>query len=38
MDDYERQIIWGYKYLGIEPPIERKRNRKILDSYLKKIK
>ena len=38
MDDYERQIISEYKYLGIEPPIERKRDGKILDSYLKKIK
>ena len=37
VDDYERQIIWEYKYLGIEPSIERKRDRKILDSYLKKL-
>jgi hypothetical protein len=36
-DDYERQIIWEYKYLGIEPPIERKRDRKILNNYLKKL-
>ncbi len=35
VDDYERQIIWEYRYLGLEPPIERKRDREILDNYLR---
>ncbi len=34
-DDYERQIIWEYKYMGLEPPIERKRDREIIEKYLK---
>lgn len=36
-DDYERQIIWEYKYLDTEPPIERERDRKIIENYLNQL-
>lgn len=38
VDDFERQIIWRYKYLGIEPPVEKKRARKIYEKYLEGLK
>lgn len=34
VDDFERQIIWRYKYLGLEPPLEKKRARQIFESYI----
>lgn len=37
MDDFERQIIWRYKYLSLEPPVEKIRARKIFERYLEKF-
>jgi uncharacterized protein (TIGR01741 family) len=36
VDDFERQIIWRYKYLALEPPVEKKRARQIFERYLEK--
>ncbi|GMA98772.1 immunity protein YezG family protein [Pelosinus sp. IPA-1] len=38
IDDYERQIIWEYNNLRIEPPADRKRDVKILQDYLRSLK
>lgn len=37
VDDFERQVIWRYKYLGIEPLIEQKRARQIFENYLEQL-
>ncbi|WP_425415412.1 immunity protein YezG family protein [Paenibacillus glacialis] len=34
VDDFERQVIWRYKYLGLEPSVEKKRARGIFEKYL----
>lgn len=33
-DNYEQRIIWEYKYLGMDPSPERKRDVKIIQKYL----
>lgn len=40
VDDFERQIIWKYKYLGIEPSVETKRARQIFEnsSHIQKVR
>lgn len=35
-DSYEQHIIWRYKYLGMQPSPDRKRDVKIIQDYLKK--
>jgi len=37
VDDFERQVIWRFKYLGIEPPKEKKRARQIYERYLETL-
>lgn len=37
VDDFERQVIWRFKYLGIEPPTEKKRARQIYEKYLETL-
>lgn len=36
VDDFERQVIWRYNYLGIEPSKEKKRARQIYEKYVNK--
>jgi uncharacterized protein (TIGR01741 family) len=37
VDFYEQHIIWRYKYLGMKPSSDRKRDLEILEKYLKSL-